>query len=256
MPGESPSAWERSGPASRHAATASASSSRSPESSAYRPGEGSGQPDFEQATGAFVPEVHVLYGMAFSREGRGDDGPLRVDGRSPAIAGRSSEQACPGCARMLGRSDTVGVVLIGETAGLVGAALGDRRSACPTGSTSSHTPRPGTGSRSRRSPNMPAAPRWSSVSRRAGRVPPWRRSSGRSRAPGPPSCEGTFTRRSFRTGRCPEDRSSLAPTVQLLFEPGRVETVLHLLGDSRPIVGAGESTFTRGVFWVVPLADD
>ena len=33
---------------------------------AYRPGEGSGQPDFEQATGAFVPEVHVLYGMAFS----------------------------------------------------------------------------------------------------------------------------------------------------------------------------------------------
>ena len=46
-----------------------------------------------------------------------------------------------------------------------------------------------------------------------------------------------------------------APTVQLLFEPGRVETVLHLLGDSRPIVGAGESTFTRGAFWVVPLGD-
>jgi hypothetical protein len=46
-----------------------------------------------------------------------------------------------------------------------------------------------------------------------------------------------------------------APTVKLLFEPGRFETVLHLLGDSRPIVGAGESTFTRGAFWVVPLAD-
>ena len=33
--------------------------------SAYRPGDGSGRPDFEQATRAFVPEVHVLYGMAF-----------------------------------------------------------------------------------------------------------------------------------------------------------------------------------------------
>jgi hypothetical protein len=45
----------------------------------------------------------------------------------------------------------------------------------------------------------------------------------------------------------------MPPTVQRLFEPGRVETVLHLLGDSRPIVGAGESTFTRGAFWFVPL---
>ncbi len=29
---------------------------------AYRPSDGSGRPDFEQAAGAFVPEVHVLYG--------------------------------------------------------------------------------------------------------------------------------------------------------------------------------------------------
>ena len=35
---------------------------------AYRPSEGPGRPDFEQAAGAFVPEVHVLYGMAFSVE--------------------------------------------------------------------------------------------------------------------------------------------------------------------------------------------
>lgn len=53
----------------------------------------------------------------------------------------------------------------------------------------------------------------------------------------------------------PRGSFELEPTVQLLFEPGRVETVLHLLDDSRPIVGAGESTFTRGAFWAVPLAD-
>jgi hypothetical protein len=46
----------------------------------------------------------------------------------------------------------------------------------------------------------------------------------------------------------------LGATISHLFEPGRIETILHLLGDSRPIVGAGESTFTRGVIWYVPLA--
>lgn len=45
----------------------------------------------------------------------------------------------------------------------------------------------------------------------------------------------------------------LAATVTHVFEPGRIESILHLLDDSRPIVGAGESTFTRGVFWHVVL---
>jgi hypothetical protein len=38
-----------------------------------------------------------------------------------------------------------------------------------------------------------------------------------------------------------------------LLETGRIETILHLLGDFRPIVGAGESTFRRGAIWYVPL---
>jgi hypothetical protein len=46
----------------------------------------------------------------------------------------------------------------------------------------------------------------------------------------------------------------LAPTVAHLLEPGRIDSILHLLGDSRSIVGAGESTFTRGVLWYVPLS--
>ena len=47
---------------------------------------------------------------------------------------------------------------------------------------------------------------------------------------------------------------ALTPTVTHLFEPGRIETILHLLSDSRAILGAGESLFTRGVIWYVPLA--
>ena len=52
----------------------------------------------------------------------------------------------------------------------------------------------------------------------------------------------------------PAGALDLAATISNLFEPGRIETILHLLGDSRPILGAGESTFTRGVIWYVPLA--
>src|SRR6185312_2796160 len=32
----------------------------------FRPSDGPGQPDFEQAAGAFVPDIRVLYGLAFS----------------------------------------------------------------------------------------------------------------------------------------------------------------------------------------------
>ena len=83
--------------------------------------------------------------------------------------------------------------------------------------------------------------------------PRWRRSSGRSRwdvarTPGP------FPRGGRPYRPLAGGAIELAATVSHLFEPGRIETILHLLGDSRPIVGAGESTFTRGVVWYVPLA--
>src|SRR5262249_4387417 len=88
---------------------------------AYRPSEGPNRPDFEQAAGAFIPEVRVLYGMAFSMdanarlvkfEAKGD--PL-----NQSIALSKLAEAC------LDQSETrtVGMVLIGETDGLVGAAL-------------------------------------------------------------------------------------------------------------------------------------
>ena len=102
---------------------------------------------------------------------------------------------------------------------------------------------------------MPGARRWSSGSRPARPGPalaPFVRplsGAGAGRPPGPLPRGGRPVPAAPR-----RHRSSWRATVQHLFEPGRVETVLHLLGDSRPILGAGESTFTRGVFWYVPLA--
>ena len=42
-------------------------------------------------------------------------------------------------------------------------------------------------------------------------------------------------------------------TVATLFEAETLQGVLHLLGDGREIVGAGQSEFIRGACWVGPV---
>ena len=221
--------------------------------SAYRPSEGAGQPDFEQAKGAFVPEVHILYGMSFSVK----DGTTMVRFESkgepgiPATPLSTLAQA----ALSHGGSDTVGVLLIGETAGLVGAALRRSPVGVPDGldvfehtqarDWLSLTPEPeharGTAlvvGVATRGPSAALAPFVRPLS-----------------GSGPAGLQGHFHAAVVPYRALPRGSIEPAPTVQLLFEPGRVETVLHLLSDSRPIVGAGESTFTRGAFWIVSLGD-
>ncbi len=220
--------------------------------SAYRPSEGSGQPDFEQAAGAFVPEVHVLYGMAFSVP----EGAMMVrfesQGEPGGPAAALSKLAGVAFSRQGG--DALGVVLIGETAGLVGAAL--RRS--PVGM-------PGgldlfAHSHARDWFSLTSEPEHARGTALVAGVVTRRPSAAlapfvRPLSSAEPELQGHFHAAVVPYRPLPRGSFELAPMVQLLFEPGRVETVLHLLGDSRPIVGAGESTFTRGAFWVVPLAD-
>src|SRR5262249_58009950 len=73
---------------------------------------------------------------------------------------------------------------------------------------------------------------------------------------GPPELRGHFHAAVVPFRPLPRGPFEMAATVQHLFDPGRVETVLHLLNDSRAIVGAGESTFRQGVFSVVSLAEE
>ena len=144
------------------------------------------------------------------------------------------------------------MVLIAETAGLVGTALRRSPVGLPAGRDVFGPPRPATGSPSPQSQSTPAEPRWSLVSRPAGQLllaPFVRPISGN----GPADIKGHFHAAVVPYRPLPRGSLELTPTVKLLFEPARVENVLHLLGDSRPIVGVGESIFTRGAFWVVPL---
>lgn len=217
---------------------------------AYRPSAGSGRPDFEHAAGAFVPAVRLVYGLTFSA------------GRAPVV--RFEAKGEPGSARVslsqvaeaalgLAGGGVVGLIIAGESDGLVGAAL--RRS--PVGLRAGLDPFA-----------HPEVRDWLSLTPE----PEHSRSTAlvvgvATRAAGPalapfvrplmmataPALQGHFHAAVVPYRPLPAGAIELAATVSHLFEPGRIETILHLLGDSRPILGAGESTFTRGAVWYVPL---
>jgi hypothetical protein len=157
-------------------------------------------------------------------------------------------------------AQTVGMVLVGETDGLVGAALRRSPVEIPAGNDPFAHPH------ARDWLSMTSEPEHARstalVAGVATRAPgpalaPFVRplsGAGSGSAAGGP--RGHFHAAVVPFRPLPRGPIEMAPTVGHVLDPGRVETVLHLLGDSRPIVGAGESTFTRGAFWFVPLADE
>ena len=218
---------------------------------AYRPSAGPGRPDFEQAAGAFVPAVRVLYGLAFPAERAA---VVRFEAKGePGSASVPLSQIAEACLDQAG-GGMVGIVLAGETDGLVGAAL--RRS--PVGLPAGVDPfaHPDVRDWLSLTPEPEHSRSTALVVGVATREPgpalaPFVRPLSGARAP---ELQGHFHAAVVPYRPLAGGAVELAATVSHLFEPGRIETILHLLGDSRPIVGAGESTFTRGVFWYVPLA--
>jgi anti-anti-sigma factor len=218
---------------------------------AYRPSAGPGRPDFEHAAGAFVPAVRILCGLAFPV---GRPAVVRFEAKGePGSASVPLSRLAAACLDLAG-GGVVGVVLAGETDGLVGAALRRSPIGLPAGLDPfahpevrdwlSFTPEPEhAGSTAL---VVGVATRQASPAL-APFIRPLR---------GAPATDiqGHFHAAVVPYRPLPGGAIDLAETVAHLIEPGRIETILHLLGDSRPILGAGESTFTRGVLWYVPLA--
>jgi anti-anti-sigma factor len=223
---------------------------------AYRPSDGSGQPDFEQAAGAFIPQVHVLYALAFSMTNAAR--LVRFEAKGEALNRSVGLSALAAACLAQAQANTAGMVLIGEIDGLVGSALRRAPVEIPAGTDPFAQPN------AREWLSMTSEPEHArstalvvGVATRAASpalAPFVRRLSGT--GSGTSSLQGHFHAVVVPYRPLPRGRFEMPATVQRLFDPGRVETVLHLLGDSRPIVGSGESTFTRGAFWFVPLADD
>ncbi len=221
---------------------------------AYLPTDGTNVPDLVVATGGLVPELNVLYGIAC------DGVPsclARFEGKAAPRAGGGLTRAAPvplseivAACLDAAAADAVGVVMVAESAGLMGAAL--LRS--PVNVTAaldyprirewlSFTPERahsrslalvvGIALRAERSPLMPLL-----------------RPLGRGAWPAGHFHAAAFSYRPLQKGRI-----ELAATVSSLFESETLQGVLHLLADDRDSTGRPQSEFLRGACWVGPIAE-
>ncbi len=218
---------------------------------AQQPTSSSGKPDYQQVIGEFVPQVRMLYGLKC----RGDFSQLiRFD--SVAEDGRLALSSLADQFLRLTNTDLAALVILAESAGLIGTAL--RRSPATSSDCSaarfSH----------------PEIRQWLSfnpdrafvhtqtlvvgvVSRGAliGEQLPLA-SLLRPLSPGS-EMQGHFHASVFTYRPFKKRKLELNETVSALFETEDLQAVLHLLHDDRETAGSGESEFVRGACWVGPI---
>jgi anti-anti-sigma factor len=235
---------------------------------AYQPADGSNVPDYLVSSGTLAADVRVLYCLVC--EGRFSH-LVRFETLQPgATIGLSRLLA--GCLDAVS-AKSLGMVIVAEAAGLVGAAL--RRSPAQPLGDAGFFAHPGVRTRLTftaeraftRSVALAAG-----VVTRTGVTDPgrsgdgvgtgWGRAGdGLGTEPGRaeqfrpigPDCAGHFHAAAFRFRPIRKGAIDLGETVSGLFEPDQLLGVLHLLHDDRGIGGAGESEFVRGACWVSPL---
>jgi len=211
-------------------------------SAAFMPTDGTPTPDYMVSSGALVPKVRALYAITF----RGAPShQLRFEASTPT-SGVPLSEIIRACASLAGTSD-VGIVMAAEVAGLVCARL--RRS--PAQSDAARF-------------DFPAVREWLSYAREH----EYARFSSlvvgvASASPSPAmrpfvrpvsdDFHGHFHAAVTAFRSLPRGKLEIAEVVAESLQPRSVFSVVHLLRDTRPIEGAGESEFQRGACWVFPI---
>jgi anti-anti-sigma factor len=207
---------------------------------AYLPADGTSVPDYLIGSGNHASTLQVLYCLAgeglFARLVRFDAGSSRAIALDDLAA----------CCLEVSGADAASVVIGGEAAGLVGAALRES----PT--------RPG-------GPDLFAFPAIRSrLTFTADRAFPRSLTLAVGIVSGDPHPQlrplgssglfGHFHAAAFSFGPLKHGRLDLRDTVANLFETENLLGVLHLLNDTREVVGIGQSEFIRGACWTGPIA--
>jgi anti-anti-sigma factor len=222
---------------------------------AYQPTDGTNVPDHLIAAGKSLSHLQVCYAIAcegqttapFSKlirfQAGQDSGPVTLT------------QLVDFCMEMA-ENTRVGIVIVAESAGLVGAAL--RRS--PTQAIAEPGPF-----------EFPQVRDWLSFTAERAHtrsmtlvagvalrdesevMAPVIRPLSSSKANGVDPISGHFHAAAFSYHPLQNGKIDLKTTVKRLFEEQTVEDVLHLLNDDRVIAGAGQSEFIRGACWVGPI---
>jgi anti-anti-sigma factor len=206
---------------------------------AYQPADGTSVPDYLVGSGDRGSKLQVLYGLA----GEGFFGRLvRFDaGASGTIALSDLAARC----LEVSRADTAAVVIVGEAAGLVGAAL--RQSPAQPGEADLFA-FPAIRSRLAFTTERAFARSLTlAVGFVARSAQPQLRPLGTS-----PELFGHFHAAAFSFGPLKRGRIELEQTVANLFERESLLGVLHLLNDTREVAGIGQSEFIRGACWTGP----
>ena len=210
----------------------------------YQPADGTNVPDYLLASGALPDDVRVLYG-------------LECEGEFTRLIRFESQQAggavgllalLQGIVAIVG-AEAVGFVMVGEAAGLVGAAL--RRSPAVPLDDGGFFAHPGVRGRLTFTAERAFL---RSMTVAAGVLvtgeAPCVRPIGTGGLSGHVHA-AAFPFRPLRKGEI-----ELKESVTSLFEHEQLLGVLHLLHDDRGAAGAGESEFVRGACWAGPIVGD
>jgi anti-anti-sigma factor len=213
-----------------------------------QPADGSNQPDYLLLQGALRPAIKVAYGLTGSG---GFRGLLRFD-KGPEQASLPLSTVVKACLDSSG-GDLAGIVMIAETASLIGASL--QKAPSPP-------PLPG---REQDIFAFPEVRDWlgftaepafaSSTSLVVGFAARPPRGADLALLRPMTSTGGLYGH--FHAAALPyhplrKGRVNLAETLRPLFENEQVLGVLHLLNDWRGVTGVGESQFLRGACWFAP----
>jgi anti-anti-sigma factor len=224
---------------------------------AYLPTDGTNVPDFLLAGGTALPEVQVCYGIAchganpqpfsslirFEAKKSGEPVPLSL-----------LLESCLD----LSDAQQIGIVMIAESAGLIGAAL--RRSPVKAASVPNAFEFP----RIRDWLSFTAEPaytksvvlsagiavRGSSADALAPVIRPFPNASSSGLPVSGHFHAATFSYRPVQRGQI-----DLKASIKTLFERQTLEGILHLLSDDRALSGGGQSELVRGACWIAPISN-
>jgi hypothetical protein len=212
---------------------------------AYQPADGTNVADYLISRGALGADIRLLYGLSC------DGGFSHLVRFEPLQQGESVSPAklAAACLQTAG-ADALGIVIVAETAGLVGAAL--RQSPATPLERGDFFTHPAV--RNRLSFTAERA-FTQSVSLSAGIVA--RRTAaidGAQMRPLGADGKGHLHAAAFRFRPIQKGFIELSDTIARLFEPDQLMGVMHLLSDDRGSAGAGESEFVRGACWIATAA--
>ena len=221
----------------------------------YLPTDGTNVPDFLVAAGTSVPDVQVCYAIACEGSSAQPFSHLvRFEAKKEAGSVTLADLVTVGLD--ITETHALGLVMIAESAGLVGAAL--RRSpALASESAPFQFPQVRdwltfTAERAyTRSVTLAAG-----VAARGdpGPLAPMIRPLTQAAADAGPPIAGHFHAAAFSYRPVEKGEIDLRAAVRALFEEQALEGILHLLSDERAILGAGQSEFVRGACWLAPIS--